>query len=221
MLDKEAKNYKEKEILLHRHQTPVYRKQNHRPNPVIKHFPENDNPLWQQRTVPGNSKYSNTVRNGKKTFIVGTSMVKGIRMKHVNSQLRNSFTKLRSFPGATLKHLRYYIIPSLIDEIPVRIILHGGCNDVNNKSSTPEKIANEIADMAILCRDYGVNNNVLKNLRSKNSNKVIIGHININSLRNKFELLTEMVRDKVDLLMISETKLDSSFTDAQFYMKSY
>ena len=29
--------------------------------------------------------------------------------------------------------------------------------DVNNKNSTPEKIENEIADMAILCRDYGVN----------------------------------------------------------------
>ena len=29
--------------------------------------------------------------------------------------------------------------------------------NVNNKNSTPEKIANEIADMAILCRDYGVN----------------------------------------------------------------
>ena len=64
-------------------------------------------------------------------------------------------------------------------------------------------------------------NDLLKNLRLKNSNKVIIGHININSLRNKFELLTEMVQDKVDLLMISETKLDSSFPNAQFYMKSF
>ena len=64
-------------------------------------------------------------------------------------------------------------------------------------------------------------NNLLKNLRLKNPNKVIIGHININSLRNKFQLLTEMVRDKVDLLMISETKLDSSFPNNQFYMKSY
>ena len=44
VLDKETKNYKEKEILLHRHQTPVYSKQNHRPNPTINHFPENDNP---------------------------------------------------------------------------------------------------------------------------------------------------------------------------------
>ena len=54
-------------------------------------------------------------------------------MKEVNSQLRNSFAKLRSFPGATLKHLKHYIAPSLIDEILDRIILHGGCNDVNNK----------------------------------------------------------------------------------------
>ena len=61
----------------------------------------------------------------------------------------------------------------------------------------------------------------MKNLRFKNWNKVIIGHININSLRNKFELLTEMVWDKVDLLMISETKLHSLFRNTQFYMKSY
>ena len=30
-----------------------------------------------------------------------------------------------------------------------------------------------------------------------------------------------MVRDKVNLLMTAETKLNSSFLDAQFYMKSY
>ena len=75
----------------------------------------------------------------------------------VNSQLRNSFAKLRSFPGAALKHLKYYIVPSLIDETPDRTILHGGCDDANNKNLMPEKIANEITDMAILCRDYGVN----------------------------------------------------------------
>ena len=88
VLDKEAKNYKEKKILQHCHQTPVYRKQNHRPNPVINHFPENDNLFWQQRAVPGSSKCSDTVRNGKKTFTVGTSMVKDIRMKHVNYETR-------------------------------------------------------------------------------------------------------------------------------------
>ena len=85
------------------------------------------------------------------------------------------------------------------------------CESISNKSILNTNTSNEANN----------ENNVLKNLRLKNSNKVIIGHININSLRNKFELLTEMVRDKVDLLMISETKLDSSFPNAQFYMKSY
>ena len=61
------------------------------------------------------------------------------------------------FLRATLKHLRYYIVPSLIDESPDRIILHGGFNGINNKNSTPGKIAYQIADMAILRRDYGVN----------------------------------------------------------------
>ena len=61
----------------------------------------------------------------------------------------------------------------------------------------------------------------MKNLRLKNSNKVIIDHVNINSLRNKVELLTDMLRDKVDLLMISKTKLNSSFPIAEFYRKSY
>ena len=85
VLDEEAKNYKEKETLQHRHQTPVYRKQNHRPNSLINHFPENGNPFWQKRTVPVNSKHSDTVQNGKKTFMVDTNMVKGIKMKEVNS----------------------------------------------------------------------------------------------------------------------------------------
>ena len=39
----------------------------------------------------------------------------------------------------------------------------------------------------------------------------VIGHININSIRNKFEMLFSMVKDNIDILMVSETKLDSSF----------
>ena len=37
------------ETLQHRHQTPVYSKQNHRTNPVINHFPENYNPFTNKK----------------------------------------------------------------------------------------------------------------------------------------------------------------------------
>ena len=34
------------------------------------------------------------------------------------------------------------------------VFFHGRCNDVNNKNLTPEKIANEIGHLTILCRRY-------------------------------------------------------------------
>ena len=61
----------------------------------------------------------------------------------------------------------------------------------------------------------------LRSLRVKNLNKLIIGHFNINSLRNKFELLTHQIKDNIDILMISETKLDESFPASQFFMKGF
>ena len=51
---------------------------------------------------------------------------------------------------------------------------------------------------------------ILKSLKVKDLNKLILGYLNINALRNTFELLTHQIKDNVDILMISETKLDES-----------
>ena len=61
----------------------------------------------------------------------------------------------------------------------------------------------------------------VKNLRLRNVNKVIIGNININSLPNKFEQLKELVIKHIDVLVITETKLDDSFPTSQFLMKGF
>ena len=52
-------------------------------------------------------------------------------------------------------------------------------------------------------------------------NKRIIGRLNMNSLRNKFELLTHQIKENIDILMTSETKLDESFPTSQFSMKGF
>ena len=62
---------------------------------------------------------------------------------------------------------------------------------------------------------------ILQNLRLKNVDKIIIGHININSIRNKIHLLADLIRGKVDIMLISETKLDSSFPKPQFFLQGY
>ena len=61
----------------------------------------------------------------------------------------------------------------------------------------------------------------LKKIRIKNLHRIIIAHININSIRNKFDFLFDAISENIDVLLISETKLDSSFPKAQFYVKGY
>ena len=67
-----------------------------------------------------------------------------------------------------------------------------------------------------------------ENIRSKNPNRLIIVQLNINSLRYKFDSLhsneyytVEILHSNVDILLISETKVDSSFTTAQFKIEGY
>ena len=45
---------------------------------------------------------------------------------------------------------------------------------------------------------------------------IVLAHLNINSLRNKLVLVTDQIKGNVDVLAISETKLDDSFPVGQF-----
>ena len=61
----------------------------------------------------------------------------------------------------------------------------------------------------------------LKKLRKEHFKKLIIAQLNINSIRNKFDALVEISKGNIDILMISETKLDKSFPEGQFYIDGY
>ena len=61
----------------------------------------------------------------------------------------------------------------------------------------------------------------LFNIRKYHSNKIIMAHININSLRNKFDMFTNSVSEYIDILMISETKLDDTFPHALYHLKDF
>ena len=62
---------------------------------------------------------------------------------------------------------------------------------------------------------------IFKNIRDSNFNKLTFGHLNINSLRNKFDQLTELVKGFIDILLIFESKLDDSFPEGQFIIDGY
>ena len=53
--------------------------------------------------------------------------------------------------------------------------------------------------------------------KKKNANKVITGNLNINySHPKKFDQLKELVLKYLDILVITETKLDETFSTSQF-----
>ena len=61
----------------------------------------------------------------------------------------------------------------------------------------------------------------IKSLRLKYPINVIITHLNINSIRNKIDNVRNLIKTNVDILTLSETKLDSSFPEKQFSMAGF
>ena len=55
----------------------------------------------------------------------------------------------------------------------------------------------------------------------QNPIKVVMGHLNINLLPNKFEGIIDIVAKNIDVFLISETKIDYSFPEAQFKYNGY
>ena len=63
--------------------------------------------------------------------------------------------------------------------------------------------------------------NDLKHLRKKNMHKIVVGQLNIISIQNKFDHLMVAVSGNIDILLITETKIDSTFPVNQFYLNGY
>ena len=58
-------------------------------------------------------------------------------------------------------------------------------------------------------------------MRKNYVKNIIVGQLNINSLRNKILSVKELLSANLDLLVINETKLDGSFPNAQFQINGY
>ena len=50
---------------------------------------------------------------------------------------------------------------------------------------------------------------------------MVFGHLNINSLRTKFDLLCEQIEGSIDVFIISESKVDDSFPHGQFLIGGF
>ena len=61
----------------------------------------------------------------------------------------------------------------------------------------------------------------MKKLRQKNPKNITFSYLNINSVRNKFQNMSSLISENVDILTAVETKLDSSFPTTQFVIPGF
>ena len=104
-----------------------------------------------------------------------------------------------------------------------RTSLNTDTNDKSSPSKLYEKMEKEKRNEphqtdTLKCKDRI---SILDELRKKNLGRIIIGHLNINSLRNKFDELKSIIHGKVDVFVVSETKIDESFPTCQFKIDGF
>ena len=78
-------------------------------------------------------------------------------------------------------------------------------NDESVSYENEERVSSSISSNA----DSEFFGNKFKTLCFSNVDRIIVSHINVNSIRNKFDALMTGIQNKVDILLIFETKLGS------------
>ena len=61
----------------------------------------------------------------------------------------------------------------------------------------------------------------LMSLKIESPKKLIIWHLNINSIRNKFECLCDIISRNIDIFLTAESKLNDTFPIGQFPINSF
>ena len=61
----------------------------------------------------------------------------------------------------------------------------------------------------------------LKSICISNVKKLILRHLNINSIRNKFDLFSKQIKGAIDVLMVSKTKLNKRFSEGLFLIEDF
>ena len=81
-----------------------------------------------------------------KVAIVGDSILRGIRRQDINREVKRKDTYVKTFPGATVEHMKWHVIPSL-DMDPDEIIFMCGTNNLRNDH--PNQVAKKIIELAV------------------------------------------------------------------------
>ena len=93
-------------------------------------------------------------------------------------------------------------------------------SDFIKESSSVESSTTDCKSISPISKDLDKNKS-LRQFCKLYPNKLKITHIIINPIRNKLDLLSDQVKGNVDILMISETKIDKNSPICQFEIDGF
>ena len=129
-----------------------------------------------QKVVPGNRTYASAAKYGKKAVVIGDSHLRRINRRLFNDSLPNCKGNIKFFSGAKTLDLEHYIKPTLNNNRPDAVIIHVGSNDINFRNFSCDTAANDIAEniikVALLCKEYGVNEVIISSILPKSNIKL-------------------------------------------------
>ena len=103
------------------------------------------------------------------------------------------------------------------------------CNNNREGSNTIENLDRTFLSQKYISEEFvdktDINHQevsqVLKKIRIKNINRVIIGHLNVNFFAAKLDAIKTIIPGNVDIVVFGETKLDASYPMAQLLIDGF
>ena len=106
-------------------------------------------------------------------------------------------------------------------------VLYGNIGVFISDNSPSPEIASDISNLGYVSSNWNSRNvkdydkssyydnnytrSILESLKLINNHRLVIENLNINSISNKFDGLKLIIKGKIDILAITETKTDSTF----------
>jgi hypothetical protein len=98
------------------------------------------------------------------------------------------------------------------------------CDSFNSEANDESVCASHNIDVSHETQDDATDHLVdaLRNIRKDNLGNVIISHVNINSLKHKFDYFHSILSEGIlDVLCLTETKLDETYSANLFHCKGF
>ena len=162
-----------------------------------------------QLEISSLAKPSNYIRNRDAIFVSTNSTVSS--KNYTSCSVLNPYANIFKSKYKTYNNLAVITPNNGLD--PCAKVFIPRINICNTNVPTPD---GNFPDLHAICFDDSSPKEVLKKLKVDNPQKLIIGHLNINSVRHKFIPLKEIFGNSLDVFLISETKLNDTFPEGQF-----